>query len=119
LNENDVTLAPGKQRAPIHADSIAAGEYPIDSFPARKREPGRNQALEGYIYMLDEYTQPYQIPYRILVPEKIDGLLVLVAASTTHVAFSTIRLEPTWMAMGEAAGPRRTWRLPAACNRAR
>ena len=54
--------------------------------------------------MLDEYTQPYQIPYRILVPETVDALLVPVAASTTHVAFSTIRLEPTWMAMGEAAG---------------
>jgi len=27
-----------------------------------------------------------------------------VAASTTHVAFSSIRLEPTWMAMGQAAG---------------
>lgn len=104
LTENDVTLAPGRQRAPVHADSIASGEFPIDSFPTRKREPGQNKALEGYIYMLDEYTQPYQIPYRILVPEKVDGLLVPVAASTTHVAFSTIRLEPTWMAMGEAAG---------------
>jgi len=104
LSENDVTLAPGKTRAPIHADSIASGEFPIDSFPTRKREPAQDKVLEGYIYMLDDYTQPYQIPYRILVPEKVDGLLVPVAASTTHVAFSTIRLEPTWMAMGEAAG---------------
>lgn len=104
LSERDVTLSPGQKRAPVHADSIASGEFPIDSFPTRKREPGQNKVLEGYIYMLDDYTQPYQIPYRILVPEKIDGLLVPVAASTTHVAFSTIRLEPTWMAMGEAAG---------------
>ena len=104
LSENDVTLAAGAQRAPVHGDSIASGEFPIDSFPTRKREPGQTKVLEGYIYMLDDYTQPYQIPYRILVPEKVDGLLVPVAASTTHVAFSTIRLEPTWMAMGEAAG---------------
>jgi hypothetical protein len=103
LSENDVAMAPGLARAPIHHDSIAAGEFPIDSFPTRKREPGRD-VLEGYIYMLDRFTLPYQIPYRILVPEEVDGLLVPVAASTTHVAFSTIRLEPTWMALGQAAG---------------
>jgi FAD dependent oxidoreductase len=54
--------------------------------------------------MLDELTHPYQIPYGVIVPKLVDGLLVPVAASTTHVAFSTIRLEPTWMALGEAAG---------------
>jgi len=27
-----------------------------------------------------------------------------VAASTTHVAYSSIRMEPTWMALGQAAG---------------
>jgi hypothetical protein len=104
LSERDVTIAQGLQRTPIHADSIAAGEFPIDSFPTRRRELGHDVALEGYILMLDEFTKPYQIPYRIMVPTQVDGLLVPVAASTTHVAFSTIRLEPTWMAMGQAAG---------------
>ena len=60
--------------------------------------------LEGYLGMLDYITRPYEIPYRIMIPEKIDGLLVPVAASTTHVAFSSIRMEPTWMALGQAAG---------------
>jgi len=104
LSENDVIQPEGQLRARIHSDAIAAGEFPIDSFPTRKREPGQDKVLEGYIFMLDDYTRPYQIPYRILVPESVDGLLVPVAASTTHVAFSTIRLEPTWMAMGQAAG---------------
>lgn len=104
LSESDVTRLEGQERARIHADAIAAGEFPIDSFPTRPREKGQDHGLEGYIYMLDEFTIPYQIPYRILVPETVDGLLVPVAASTTHVAFSTIRLEPTWMAMGQAAG---------------
>jgi hypothetical protein len=61
-------------------------------------------ALEGYLGMLSGITRPSQIPYRIMVPERLNGLLVPVAASTTHVAFSSIRLEPTWMAMGQAAG---------------
>jgi hypothetical protein len=39
-----------------------------------------------------------------MVPAKVDGLLAPVAASTTHVAFSSIRMEPTWMALGQAAG---------------
>jgi len=97
-------VGPELGRTRIHADSIAAGEFPIDSFPVRKHQPGHETALEGYILMLDKFTQPYQIPYRIMVPKDVDGLLVPVAASTTHVAFSTIRLEPTWMALGQAAG---------------
>lgn len=104
LSERDVTVGPELGRPPIHADAVAAGEYPIDSFPVRKREPGHDKALEGYLLMQKELTRPYQIPYRILVPETVDGLLVPVAASTTHIAFSSIRLEPTWMALGQAAG---------------
>lgn len=103
LSENDLIVGPALGRTRVHADSIAAGEYPIDSFPVRKREPGHEVALEGYILMLEKYTQPYHIPFRIIVPRDVDGLLVPVAASTTHIAFSSIRLEPTWMALGQAA----------------
>ena len=104
LTEKDVTVGPELGRAPLHADSIAAGEFPIDSFPVRKRQAGHDVALEGYILMLDRFTQPYQLPYRIMIPERVDALIVPVAASTTHIAFSTIRTEPTWMALGQAAG---------------
>jgi hypothetical protein len=104
LTQHDTQVGPGLGRTPVHRDSIAAGEFPVDSFPVRKRQPGHDVALEGYIFMLDRLTRPYQIPYRIMVPESVDGLLAPVAASTTHVAFSTVRLEPTWMALGQAAG---------------
>ncbi len=104
LSESDVIVGPEGGRTRLHKDSIAAGEFPLDSFPVRKYQKGHDVALEGYLFMLDNMTRPYQIPYRIMVPEEVDGLLVPVAASTTHVAFSTIRLEPTWMALGQAAG---------------
>lgn len=104
LSEHDLIAGPDLGRTRIHADSIAAGEFPIDSFPVRTRQKGHNVALEGYILMLDKFTQPYQVPYRVIVPKSVDGLLVPVAASATHVAFSTIRMEPTWMALGQAAG---------------
>lgn len=104
LTEHDIT-GDGRDRTPRrHADGIAVGEFPIDSFPCRKRQPGDTLVLEGYLGMLDFITRPYEIPYRIMIPEKIDGLIVPVAASTTHVAFSSIRMEPTWMALGQAAG---------------
>ena len=99
LTEHDMTTGPRR-----HGDAIAVGEFPIDSFPCRKRQPGDTQVLEGYLGMLDALTQPYEIPYRIMIPRDIDNLIVPVAASTTHVAYSSIRMEPTWMALGQAAG---------------
>jgi hypothetical protein len=102
LTQHDIT---GKgSAAKSQPDTVAVGEFPIDSFPARKRQPGDSIVLEGYLGMLDYITRPYHIPYRIMIPRKIDGLIVPVAASTTHVAFSSIRMEPTWMCLGQAAG---------------
>lgn len=106
LTEHDIT-GDGKddRKSPRrHADCIAVGEFPIDSFPCRKRQPSDTIVLEGYLGMLDHITRPYEIPYRIMIPEKLDGVIVPVAASTTHVGFSSIRMEPTWMALGQAAG---------------
>lgn len=103
LTENDVTA--GRNGRPMrHADAVAVGEFPIDSFPCRKRQPTDTVVLEGYLGMLDSDVRPYELPYRIMIPETVDALIVPVAASTTHVAFSSIRTEPTWMALGQAAG---------------
>ena len=48
----------------------------------------------------------YQIPYRALTPKAAEctNLLVPGAASFTHVAFCTLRLESVWMITGHAAG---------------
>ena len=104
LTEHDLTLAPEADRPPIHADSVTAGEYPFDSMPVRKKADEDKTILEGYLLVMRNITRPYQIPYRIIVPKKVEGLLVPVAASATHIGFSSIRLEPTWMALGQAAG---------------
>ena len=47
----------------------------------------------------------YQIPYRAMVPEKIDDLLVAGRCiSTDHVALGSTRIMSTCMALGQAAG---------------
>jgi hypothetical protein len=54
--------------------------------------------------LLSEKTRPSQIPYRCLVPKGIDNLLVTICLSATHIAFGTIRVEPTLIQLGEVAG---------------
>ena len=103
LSEHDLLVGPDLGRTRIHSDSIASGEFPIDAFPVRSRQPGHT-VLEGYVLMLKRLTHPYQVPFGVIVPKSVDGLLVPVAASATHVAFSSLRLEPTWMVLGQAAG---------------
>ena len=47
----------------------------------------------------------YQIPYRVMVPRRHDGLLVSGrAVSATHEALSAIRVMPPCFALGQAAG---------------
>ncbi len=52
-----------------------------------------------------EVDQPFDIPYRCLVPQKIDNLLVAGrAVSATQLALGALRGEPCCMSLGEAAG---------------
>ncbi|HEY3297257.1 MAG TPA: FAD-dependent oxidoreductase, partial [Armatimonadota bacterium] len=96
---HDAELAPGLLRSPVHWDSVASGGYSIDSHATRKHESGHDAELEGFFW-LSGITQPYQIPYRVMLPQTVDALLVPGAASATHLGFGTLRMEPVWMALG-------------------
>lgn len=91
--------APGG-RPPLHTDSITASHYALDSHAHHKREPNRVH-LDGFF---SYPTQPYTVPYGVILPLGVEGLLTPVPVSGTHVGFSTLRMEPCWMAMGQAAG---------------
>ena len=88
------------ERPPIHPTSITASHYALDSHAARKRETGRAH-LDGFI---SYPTMPYTVPYGVIVPKTIKNLLLPVPVSGSHIGFSTLRMEPCWMALGQAAG---------------
>ena len=102
FTEHDNRLAAGLARTPVHADSIAITDWSMDSHDCTTdRRPG--YAYDGKLILTEE-SRPAQIPYRALLPQGVDNLLVPVCLSATHVAWGAVRLEPVWMQIGEAAG---------------
>jgi len=85
-------------------DAIGMGSYNSDSHNV-ERIVGRdgNVCNEGDMQVP---VQPYQIPYRVMLPRRVEAenLLVPVAFSASHVAYSSIRMEPQYMILGHAAG---------------
>lgn len=85
-------------------DSIGLSSHYIDCHHVQRVALNEHEFVnEGRIWRLG---YAYQIPYRAITPKPAEctNLLVPVAASFTHVAFSTLRLESVWMITGHAAG---------------
>jgi hypothetical protein len=87
------------------ADAIGMGSYNSDSHNVQRRPTADGQAVENEGDMQVPVV-PYQIPYRVMLPKRDEttNLLVPVCFSATHVAYSTIRMEPQYMILGQAAG---------------
>lgn len=92
-------------------DAIAVASFPIDSHDCQRiATPGGGFINEGTIFPAKTRVEgrgiPYQVPYRSIVPKAAEctNLLVPVCISASHVAFSSIRVEPAWMVLGESAG---------------
>jgi len=86
-------------------DAIGMGSYNSDSHNVQRRPTADGQAVENEGDMQVPVT-PYQIPYRVMLPKRAQArnLLVPVCFSATHVAYSTLRMEPQYMIIGQAAG---------------
>ncbi|NJP51985.1 FAD-dependent oxidoreductase [Streptomyces sp. SBST2-5] len=85
-------------------DAVAVGSHFVDSHHVQRLAATPTAFVnEGRIWRIG---RAYQIPYRALTPRTAQcaNLLVPGAASFSHVAFSTYRLECTWMTAGHAAG---------------
>jgi hypothetical protein len=65
---------------------------------------------EGFVQNEGDFgikaDRPYQIDLGSIMPkrEECKNLLVPVCASSSHVAFGSIRMEPVFMILGQSAG---------------
>lgn len=105
MTQADILESPAKE------DPIAVVSFPIDSHDCQRVARGAGEVInEGTIFprrLPEVHRGPaYQIPFRAITPraEECVNLLVPVALSATHVAFSSIRVEPAWMVIGHSAG---------------
>lgn len=110
LKESDIhkDLRGNGLRGPLNSNSVAIGVYGIDAHnvqgPTSRKEPRSGEgAAEGTLHLFD-VTGPYQIPYGVMVPKQHRGILFPVGISSTHVAMCTVRMEPVWSSLGQAAG---------------
>jgi FAD dependent oxidoreductase len=92
------------------ADSVGLASYGVDEWPyATVALDGKVALMGGYysmLYLEDANRGIYRIPYRSIVPKKehCTNLLVPVCVSASHIAMTSIRMEPVWMILGESAG---------------
>lgn len=92
-------------------DTVAIGSYHLDIREVQRAwrwvyehpRPIAMVVTEGY---LSVPVPRYGIPYRSIVPreEHATNLLVPVCLSASHVAFSSVRMEPQYQMLGHAAG---------------
>ena len=84
---------------------IALGGYSMDSHNVQRYVTAdgllRN---EGDVQI--KLPHPYRIDYGVIVPKdgQCENLLVPFCVSASHAAFSTIRMEPVFMELGQCAG---------------
>ena len=85
-------------------DPIGMGSYNSDSHNVE-----RIVGPDGFVRNEGDMqvpVKPYQIPYRVILPRRAEArnLLVMAAFSASHVAYSSLRMEPQYMILGQAAG---------------
>ena len=92
--------------------AVAMGAYQMDSHHVR-----RYVGADGFVHnegdvevSVDAKTgrrfSPYPIDYGAIVPKRGEclNLIVPVCLSASHIAFGSIRMEPVFFALGQAAG---------------
>ncbi len=85
-------------------DAIGLAAYTMDSHHVRRHvDPDGYVRNEGDVQVGG--FPPYPISYRSIVPkgDQCSNLLVPVCLSASHIAFGSIRMEPVFMVLGQAA----------------
>jgi len=100
LTENDGRLVEN-QRTRLQPTSIGIAEFPWDCHGVHRYSAEIPGSREGYFYVAHP---PVQIPYGVLLPRQLEGLLAPVCCSASHVGYQSLRVEPCYMTLGQAAG---------------
>lgn len=84
-------------------DGIAFASYNMDSHNTQRIVINGMVKNEGDVEV--HVPHPFPIAYRAITPkaEECVNLLVPVCLSATHIAYGSIRMEPVFMALGQAA----------------
>lgn len=101
FTEHDTYQAPNSIRSVLQPNTIAICDYALNCHGVSAPGPVYADITEGDFNF---GPPPFQIPYGVMLPRRFQNLLVPVAISSSHVGFCGIRLEPTWSALGQAAG---------------
>lgn len=86
------------------ADPVAVAFWPPDVHNVRTIVKDGYAYNEGFVFGGD-WWQPFGISYRALVPRRSEctNLITPTCPSSSHIAYGAIRIEFTFMALGQAA----------------
>lgn len=86
-------------------DAVAMAFWPTDTHSVRRIVRDGAAYNEGFVFDDDNWG-PFGISYRALIPRRGEAtnLITPTCPSSSHVAYGAIRLEQTFMSLGQAAG---------------
>jgi FAD dependent oxidoreductase len=86
------------------ADPVAVAFWPPDTHHVRRMVRDGAAYNEGFVFGGDDWA-PFGLSYRSLIPNPAEcvNLLTPTCLSSTHVAYGAVRLEWTFMSLGQAA----------------
>ena len=91
-------------------DSVGLGSYGVDDWPHATVAHEGGIALNGGEFSImkanPKHSGIHRIPYRAIRPKQgeCENLLVPVCCSASHIAMTSIRMEPVWITLGLSAG---------------
>jgi hypothetical protein len=109
VTQLDATIAArahGVGTASIAVADYAFDVHPVEIVPGNSCSGGAARAVVEGCTGGRPVPGGWSIPYFAIAPKptQCTNLLVPVALSASHVAFASIRLELTWMVLGQSAG---------------
>lgn len=101
-----ITEQHGRRENPLPVtDPVAVAYWPMDIHSVRRIVKDGYAYNEGFVFG-GNYWRPFGISYKALVPKPSEctNLLTPTCPSSSHLAYGAIRLEWTFMELGQAVG---------------